>query len=544
MAQAESPEATNPRAGVGARWLALIVGTACVAVGIAADLLFLPHQSLWLDESVQLAGLSLDPVEVTRWLADRVNYDFGLMDDRMPPLSYWMGWGWSRVAGLAERPMRMMGVVCVSIAVAIVFAAGLRAWGLAAGAAAALLLATSPNAVMTAVEIRAYPILILFSAGIFACLIGIAEGPAGSRWRWLAGLTVCGIGAMYTHFFGLVAFGGAWLAAVVLAWTRGERLGPLIVVAVVAGLAALGLLPFILASAGMSSSAQVAGEAKFIGLVRLGYRLFGNPAMAMSPAAVGLAALGTIVGVLSALWPGIRRAPGAAAMAIALVSGGAVVALVHLAQSSFESARPSYNIWMLPVLAVLVASGLSVVRSRGARMAAGAAAAMLITANLYADAQLAVHGDSFAHTAYGPIARIIHRLGPDQLALIHDGPIDQAWGFYFPVRYEFRGDVRQFAYVSGRDESGTGEVRVSEFPSGKGRLDPAGLRFPYLVVVRSKELHATDLNAQIRGGAVPQGDGPVALALLASGKWERVEERISLAFVRAEVDVFRRAGAE
>jgi hypothetical protein len=35
------------------------------------------------------------------------------------------------------------------------------------------------------------------------------------------------------------------------------------------------------------------------------------------------------------------------------------------------------------------------------------------------------------------------------------------------------------------------------------------------------------------------GDGRVTLALLASGEWERVEEANYLAFIRADVDVFR-----
>lgn len=534
MQQAEPREATSPRPGAG-RWRALIIGAACVAAGVAVDAMFLPHQSLWNDEATQMAGLSLDPVEVTRWLADRVDHDFGVPDDRMPPLSYWLGWGWSRVAGLAEAPMRWLGVACVSLAVSLLFAAAGRAWGLLAGSAAALLLATSPNAVMTAVEIRAYPMLILASAAIFACLIGLAEGPPSARGRWLAAMTACGIAAMYTHFFGLVAFGGAWVAAAVLAWTRGDRIGPLIMAAIVAGLLAMGLLPFILASAGISHEAAAGGESKLLGIVRLVYRLFSSPPMAMSRAAVGLSAVGAAVGVVAGLSAGIRRAPAAVAMAIALVSGGAVVVLAHLAQSSFEAARPSYNVWMLPPLMLLVASGLST-STRAARIAVGAAVAMLLSANLYADAQLALHGDAFAHTAHGPIARILHRLDPHRTAVIHDGDTEQAWHIYSPIRYEFRGKVRQFAHVPGEG------VRVSAYPSGEGRLDPVDLPFRNLVVVRSKQWRASDIADQVRGGTAPQGDGPIARALLASGRWERVEEGTYPAFVGADVDVFRLAG--
>ncbi len=56
----------------------IIIGVVCVAIGIVADALFLPHQSLWNDEATQLDGLTLSPIEVTRWLAGRVDYDFGV----------------------------------------------------------------------------------------------------------------------------------------------------------------------------------------------------------------------------------------------------------------------------------------------------------------------------------------------------------------------------------------------------------------------------------------------------------------------------------
>lgn len=85
---------------------AVLIGMGCVAVAVASAAAFLPHQTLWTDEAAQLNGLTLGPVEVVRWLTDRVQYDFGTPDDRMPPLSYWLGWAWSRAFGLSEMPMR------------------------------------------------------------------------------------------------------------------------------------------------------------------------------------------------------------------------------------------------------------------------------------------------------------------------------------------------------------------------------------------------------------------------------------------------------
>jgi Dolichyl-phosphate-mannose-protein mannosyltransferase len=517
----------------------IIIGVACVAIGIAADALFLPHQSLWNDETAQMSGLSLDPVEVTRWLAGKSTHDFGLARDRMPPLSYWTQWTWSKMTGLSEKSLRWLGVVCVSVATAIVFAAANRAWGLTAGVAASLLLATSPNVVSMSVEIRAYPILLMESAGIYACLVGYATSTAEPRRRWLAGIVVLGIAAMYTHFFGLVALGGALVAAFVLARVNGESVVPVLAAGAVTALVAVGLTPFILASSGISRSEPLpVDEKRLVGLVRLVYRLFSHPAMSISRVTVGLAALGFGLGIVCGLAPKDRSRWAATSLAMALASGGAVVMLVHLAQSKFEAARPSYNIWMLPPLAILIASGLAA-RARAVQCMAIAAILLSLATNLYADGQLAFRGDVFAHCPHRQIAALIRVLGPQDIAVIHDSDSTQSWDIYAPIQYDFGGEVRQ--YVGLPDRDGAGSTRVTEYPENRsGQTDLVGLPFKYLIVVRSAPRSAQQITSQVHHGITPIGDGPVTRALLASGGWERVEEETFLAFVGADVDVFRK----
>jgi hypothetical protein len=508
-------------------------------VGLSADLLFLPHQSLWNDEATQMSGLSLDPVEVTKWLAGRVDYDFGVPDDRMPPLSYWAGWAWSRIFGLGEGPMRWFGVACVALATGIVFMAANRAWGLKSGAAAALLLATSPNVIVQAVEIRAYPMLILASAGVFACLIEYATGPIESRRKWLAGMVACGIGAMYTHFFGLVPLGGALVAALVLARARGESIWPVVGAGGVAAIAALGLGPFVFASTTMSQGATGPTDGKLTGLIRLVYRQFSHPATSVSSVAVGVSALGFVVAILCGLAPKRRSGWASAALEVAMASGLSVVVLVHLAQSSFAATSPSYNVWILPALALLMASGL-VANAHAVRVTALAGIIMTLAANTYATGQLAVRGDAFAHTPHRHIAALIRHYGPEKTAVIHDGDTAQAWHIYSPLRYEFGGKVRQFRYLpNDRDAPG---VRVADYPPHKAEVevDPTGLPFDDLIIVRSEQRGAKDVVSQVHRGVIPMGDGPVARALLASGGWERVEQETYLAFVGADIDVFRK----
>ena len=62
---------------------------AVVAVAVLAAGLFLPHQALWIDETTQMAGLTLSPRHLVQWLANPASHDFGVPGDRMPPLSYW-----------------------------------------------------------------------------------------------------------------------------------------------------------------------------------------------------------------------------------------------------------------------------------------------------------------------------------------------------------------------------------------------------------------------------------------------------------------------
>ena len=128
---------------------------------------------------------------------------------------------------------------------------------------------------------------------------------------------------------------------------------------VVVGLAALGLIPFVLASAGMSSPTPDGGEGKLTGLVRLAYRQFSHPSLMVWPIAVAVAGVGFLMAGIAALVPkkaGQRESIG---LLLVLVSGGIVVALAQLAQSHFRAASPSYNVWMLPTLALLLASGFA-----------------------------------------------------------------------------------------------------------------------------------------------------------------------------------------
>jgi hypothetical protein len=50
------------------RWLGWTVAIASALVLAVLASSFLPQQSLWVDETTQLRGMTLDPVELVRWL--------------------------------------------------------------------------------------------------------------------------------------------------------------------------------------------------------------------------------------------------------------------------------------------------------------------------------------------------------------------------------------------------------------------------------------------------------------------------------------------
>lgn len=526
----------RPRLRTGSAGWAVAAGILCVALNVAAASAFLPRQSFWNDEATQMVGLSLDPIGVVRWLAGYDPHDFGVSDDRMPPLSYWVGWLWSRLFGVSELAMRWLSVVCVAAATALVFEGGRRTWGLIPALAAGLIFGLSPNVIVQAVEIRAYSLLLLTSAGCFFCLsrlLIISDSETLPR-NWLVGLVVCGIAAMYSHFFGLVVCGGTLLTVLISAVVQGQRLGPPLAAIVAAGVAAMGLTPFVLASASLSGEGagnEAAGKLK--DLIRLTYRVIAHPATSVSRVALASAGIGAALTISTAL-ASARRDPVIRGLIVAIGSGLAVVVVTHLAQSAFAAASPHYNSWMLPGIALLLSSGLAS-RSRIVWRASALGVSLLIAANFYAVGQLAIHGEYFAHGPHRQIRDLIDQLGPERVTIIHDDPIDVAWTIYAPLHYDYGGAVPQFVL-----EQLEPIERVAPYPARGALFDPTELPAEYIVVVRSRIQWASEVVDQIHSGDRSLAPGPVSRSLETSGRWRRVHQTTHISFVAADLDVFRR----
>ncbi|HMB02906.1 MAG TPA: glycosyltransferase family 39 protein, partial [Isosphaeraceae bacterium] len=269
-----------------------------------------------------MGGLTLGPLEIVSWLAGWTKHDFVVPIDTMPPFSYWIGWLWSKVFGLGEVQLRWLGVTCVGLATFLIFQTARKAWGLAAGVAAGLLFALSPNVIVVAVAIRAYPLFLLASAATFLCLTRLLADPVEDRPGWLIGMAVCGIVASYTHFFGLVAIGSCLLATLILVPSLGGRIGPVLMAIAVVGLVSLGITPFVFASIKIYSNcggtaAVPSVVAKAHGLATTLCRLFSSPVMLISPIALAASFLGVALAGASSLVPKRRSSTASTGLMLA-----------------------------------------------------------------------------------------------------------------------------------------------------------------------------------------------------------------------------------
>lgn len=495
---------------------------------------FLPHQCLWVDETTQMKGLTLDTGELVRWLAGTDPGRFGLPGDRMPPLSYLAGKAWVSVFGLSEDSLRWMGIGAVALATVLVARTALMLTGLGGSFIAGSIFALSANVITWAVEIRAYPLFLLMSAGAFFCFAKILAGPAPIGRKWGVLLAASLLGAMYTHFYGVVLSIALGSGALFVEW---KRKGPILPLAMTLGAAALlsiGLIPFVSASTSMSSGAAPGGNG-IRDLARLIYRLVSHPAISVSLLAAGAAGLG-MAGLLTVIGADrLRASPLALTWALVLALGLAATAVGGLAAKGFKAYTPSYSIWVLPGLAVL-ASFAWMVRGRGARWITVGSWILLVAAQLFGAVQLVSRGNLFAHGPHRRLEALVREHGAGSVVVLHEnaefGPA------YFPLYYEFGGDLKQYALVT----ESSPFIKVAPIrPGGLGTPIPIGeVDAKLLLVVRVEWLSAGDLRREFQGVRPPISAGPISRSLHESGTWKLREEAQVAATAGASVHMFGR----
>ena len=524
-------------------WLGMAI---CVGALVAGSAAFLPQQSIWIDEAAQMAGLRLGPIEVTRWLAGSDRRNFGQFRDRMPPLSYWVGRCWAQALGRDEATLRWLSVLEAAGATALIYSAARRAFGSAAAWVGGLSFALSPAVVVLAVEIRAYALFLLCSAGAFYFLVRVMADEVPRR-RDVVGLTVALAAAILTHFFGLVLSGGILCPLAIFAAVRKGRRATMIIVGAGVAIAAASISPFVFEALRMTRvyPARPGVLGHVLTTVRLLPGLTSHPALALfAPAYTACLAAAAVLAALAILPLGPRRGV-QVAVALALASGLAAVAVVKVTKGSFDAARPTYNAWMWPGVCLLLASGLGCRHPR-ARRVAGLASAVFIGTLAIGVIELARFGTSFAHGPHPTIARMVRELGERDLAVIHDDPSHHLAHIAGPLYHEFGASLRQYGPDNTTIDRGPTGLLIYKGIRIDRREEKPAVELPHrlLMVIHSQNTPSRALVDRVRDGARFEGSGPITRDLLASPSWKLVDRRSVIGERSADILVFRRVGGD
>jgi hypothetical protein len=518
----------------------MVIGICAVLFCIAWQ--FARTQVIWSDETTQLAGLKLDPVDQVRYLLYEPSLDPGVPYDRMPPLSYWLGWGWSQIFGNSEMSFRLMGVCATTLGCAAVALTGFMLggrWGLIG---AGLSFALSANVFTTATAIRAYPFLITFAALAMLGLVGFARSQGRCRTMWIGVALTASVLAAYSHFFGLILGGAVFSAAWVTALRQRNSVSTVVVYGVLLLLLTGGVWPFALVSGAASSVGETGSLVSRT--VRLVYRLIGHPAASVDLPALGLLGLSfsALVGLALWRWPksehSTKQTPDAVydAVPLAIVIGLAVTCAVGTMMTLFDVYRPSYSSWAIPAVHLLVAIALGRTANGGlTRTCARGATVILLAAQAWIVSVVLLNPTTFSH---GP-----HRMLSDiscehegRLMIVHDGPM---WTrAYFPLRFEFGPELEQWRNSPAQDDA---ESMIVQLPKSEQRIDIATtMPSKRLLVIGCESQGQAAMRSHLRKEPWQPKLGPLATWLSNSPDWREVGSKQYFSYVSAYALIFER----
>jgi len=511
-----------------------------VLLFLALALYFAVVQTIWTDETTQLSGVSLGPVELTRWLAGNDPDRFNVPADRMPPLGYYSQWLWAQLTGSEIFGLRVQGIIFVALAIVIVSVAVRPLGGGLAVAIALCYAALSPNWITNAVEIRAYPLLILLSSIGFASLLQyVSTEEARSRRRWGVLMLLSGVLATYTHFFGGVAMAAQASAALGHDWFVRRERGPGLVMSVVAGLCCLGVMPFVLSAMTISGTegAADAGISALAGdVVRWFYRFFGNPVLSVDriPLVVGLLSWSLLL--TFACYAAVRlRDKRSLAILSTLCAGSLLTLAISFIAEGMDAFKVSYSTWMLPGWALLLGSSASLVKLGKAwsRVLLLVFPTFLV-ANLWVAGTFARHAGLFVHGPHEGVLAFLENSGEVDLPILHES--EGPWGLtYFPLVYEF-GEARP-QYVA---EVANGEVSLEMLIGGREVSSISDLDANQLLVLSARNFGHREIKEWIDGERTAVDSGEVQAFLSSSENWELIEDQHLPAYVAARLMVFAR----
>ncbi len=411
---------------------ALIVIVASAGVSFT----FIQVQSIWGDESTQLAGITLPLSRLLDWLMGHDPFRFGVPPDRMPPLGYMLARYWAQVFGFSEFPMRMFSL-SVSVGGLLFLAATLRRVSATiAGIIVLALYALSLNYAQYSIEIRPYALVLLLAcAMIYAAQRYFYANDDWTRRWWVVAIAAGGIAAFHIHYttlvFSLSLLGALGLVALF------ERRGFWTVFAAAVGvvIAAVPLAPLIIASTAVKTALL---QTEWKDVPRYFARLLSSRPEAVFAPLLGLAILSKLTALLTTLASRPQRFQVAMLITVGAGITGMLLSALIVPGSMLQ---PHYSIWLLPPLFTLLVVSSPVASPRlvlvnGAALAANfiilLASLVLFLANMQV----------FSHGPARQIAAAIEA-APKDTPIVYDFGADAWWNAYYPVRLAQGPDRRQ-----------------------------------------------------------------------------------------------------
>lgn len=361
-----------PRSQSGARAVSadapIVVLWALIALGAVLRFALIGHQGYWLDEGITIEQLHRTFGGMLHALRFR---------ESTPPLYYMLAWGWARVFGFGEAPLRSLSAVVGLAMVPTAYLAGQELVSRRVGLIAAALTACSPLLVWYSQEARPYSLVAFLGALSLLTFVRAHFQPTPRRllaWALASAL------ALFAHYFAamVVVPEAAWLVFV------HRRRWPVRAGVVFVGAVGAALIPLARSQQRFTTWIALSPLSVRLGQLRSQLLLgFGSPsATVMWVAAI----LMVVLAIVLLIWRGDQRERLAGLGMAALGAVGFVLAMIVVAAGTdVINTRNLIELW-LP-LAIAVAVGLGV-RRAGPIGIAGAAVlcAIGIASTVYIDA--------------------------------------------------------------------------------------------------------------------------------------------------------------
>lgn len=414
-------------------------------------------QNVWIDEATQLSGITLSLSKMLSWLSGHEPGIFVVPDDRMPPVSYLLDWGWVRIFGDGETGLRLLHAAILYAGVVFLAATLLRLYGTRAAFAFALLVALSPKIIGFAPEIRAYPIFFGLACVATAFFLRVSVNSWQGNVRPLFLLAIVATLSTYTHFYGLVMSAALFGALSVRYILDRSKLIKVIAAGLFTLIASLGALPFVFAAQTMTRTrANTSGVGDYIEYL---LTLIAGPANMVYPAAAGLFFLG--IGALAAagLYYGLRPLTkkielNDASFSILVLAGAIILGIgatitANVFSQSLYAIKGSYSVWLFPIIMAFIA--ISFAQSLKVplwdRYGKWAALGVITIAAGGATLFFTTHQQYFVHGVTDEITNAANNTeGP--VAIVYEGKSDFAQGA-IPAGWRLGNSVQQWISQAG-----------------------------------------------------------------------------------------------